>query len=318
MKKSQSLTRTSSRSKVQATVGTNTTTALTSYQEVSGQEIMRPDGNRAYLPTNLWAAPIWLPENRADKRRKYPICWLDKYGTKYEVNATEDLTADPDMGVLLGLIALWQDYMQQRNVFLKSVEEQTYVGIKIPMSRIYKATGYTYRTKQRLLESIKRLSTISAQIIFAKNQEGRPRGIKFVHFFDAEYIQPEKNGHAGRIEFIINRFFIPRPINFLWHPAKLCQNLKLPTSRLLFWGVANSLHGWKGTAKELYKLIYRTNSDEIDPVKIRKWKMRRLMPALQELEKNGFRITQTKNAYGEELIGIYWPSAKRALNAGTD
>ena len=308
----------SSPSKQLTAVGTSTRTALSDYCQTVGQNIMRPDGNRAYLPASLWAAPIWLPENRADKRSRYPVNWTDRFGNKYEVSASEELSPTPDMGVLLGLAALWQDYMFQQDVCFKDIGQQMYVEMQIPVSRVYKATGYTYRDKANLLNSIKRLSTITAQVVFAEGKEGSHGGVKFEHFFDAQYITPEINGQSGYIKFAVNRLFIPRPVSCIWHPARLSQNLKFPTSRLIFWGIAVSLHGWKGTAKDLYKLIYRINSSDSVPLaKIRKWKYRRLTPALNELAQCGFKITHEKNAYGEKTIGMYWPNAAQALKVGT-
>lgn len=306
------------RSKQSTAVGTSTRTALSDYRQTVGQNIMRPDGNRAYLPASLWAAPIWLPENRADKRNRYPVSWTDRFGNKYEVSAAEELSPNPDMGVLLGLAALWQDHMFRQDVCFKDIGQQTYVEMQIPVSRVYKATGYTYRDKANLLNSIKRLSTITAQVVFAEGKEGPHGGVKFEHFFDAQYITPETNGQGGHIKFAVNRLFIPRQESCIWHPARLCQKLMSQTSRLIFWGIATSLHGWKGTAKDLYKLVYRIDSsdDSVSLAKIRKWKYRRLTPTLTELVQCGFKITQEENAYGEKTTGIYWPKAAHALKVG--
>lgn len=267
-----------------------------------------------------------MPDNRTSRKRKYPVRWTDKAGNKYEVRAAEDLTANPDMGVLLGLAALWQDYMLRHDVcFLykeKPAEDDEkitiqYVGFRIPIREVYAATGYSCREKRWLIQSLDRLVTITVRVEYNKS-EYRRGGIIFTHFFGYHYVEPDKKGQAGWIDFSINRFFIPRTTSCLWHPAKLCQSLRLPTARLLFWAVACSVRGWSGTVTDLYRLVQRTDEVTVDKRKIWNWDKRQLAPTLAELTQYGFKISRQKNTYGEDTVDIRWPNAKNALRAGLD
>lgn len=165
------------------------------------------------------------------------------------------------------------------------------------------------------MNSLDRLSRIHLSLYF-KNERDGLKGVKFTNLFgDIEYYEPDTPGTSGTISIYFNRFLIPRTGEYIWHPAKLCQALKLETSLLIFWGIACNIRGWKGTTRDLYKLVNRID-EEGDSLNIRVWKSRRLKPALKELAKNGFKITIGKNAYDEEEISIYWPSAKKALSIG--
>lgn len=302
--------------------GTSTEEALLAYQSDVGVRIKRPDANRAYLPMNLWSAPIWLPPNRARKASAYPIVWADRFGNRYTVCAAHDLAAAPDMDVLIGLAAVWQYAMINTEVTLREIDGDTFVHIELPMPQIYRATGYSSRDKRNLLNSLARLSSIYAEVEFSDGGDGkRPGKIIFSDFFRYGYIPPVKHGAHGTLAADVNRIFIPRK-NSLWHPAQMCQSLNLPTSKLIYWAMAPCLRGWLGSVYQLYELINRRNRiEQLDAKKYRnrvmRWKTDRLVPAAKELRDTGFKIDVVKGICGPDEIIIKWPEARKALNTNT-
>ena len=264
----------------------------------------RPNGDNVKLPHELWRAPLWSTANQhtlaKSAERECPRHVKNSYGDIYHIYSDGLLRPSPDMSVLLSVIALCQKkYAEAR----EEDDTENYarqagqMEFTLPITELYEATGIPARHKDRLIASMKRLSSVRLEIDRSKpiNDEFR---VGMPYLFKYKIIKREAGERCDAVHLELHRSLEPRDM-YIYRSSKACARLKNGTSRLLFWLMASRQHITLGRA-ELYRaLIPAEIGVEAEPMAkaVNEWASKRLRPAITELEALGWKIRYERGNY---------------------
>ena len=288
-------------------------------------QIIKPDGDKASLPLEICRTPLWSLSSSNSKKleagQNYCREFRNAFGDNIVLRSDDILRPNPDMGVLLALIALFQKRIfgrREYDITALENEQRTYYEFSCTITELMRSTGIKH--EKRLMTSLKRLGSIQLKF---RRAPSRDRDVLFAIYgmfrFDIKRVEDGgcRTHKNDRLICNIHKVFIPQQ-GYLYKSVQQCLRLTKDTSKLIFWALCSRSH-LKATAKEWYEVLYpdtKTSSEEITEQSRQKllwdWTHRSFMPALAELKEIGFTVRVDKGANTTYYVSV--PARRASLH----
>ncbi len=260
--------------------------------------VVEGDGRKAYLPHPFFQNSIFLCTRARNpdeyRKRSVTVEVTNRNGDIMTVRSARTLFASPDMGVFLAVVALLQKHGVHDLVDSVTGEVAGRVRSTFPIGELYDLTGMgRSAARERLLTSLDVLGSVSLSVKYGLTPENLERhrlslGFQMSSFWDLNIV-PRKGRRGSIVELFPSRYLIPNDHN-LWADAALCNALQIDTARAIFWALICRQH-FCGTVAEWQKLLGSQYQA------LRNWRANHFLPALEELTKYGYKVTEKSGLY---------------------